>query len=78
MRGLRHLALGDIATIALAIAVGNAFTLGVFAVLGVSTVPPDTGILGLIAGFLLVVLGLTAVPTILLFLLAYISFQLAQ
>lgn len=77
MRGLRNLGMGDILTIALAIAVGNAITIGLFAALGVSSVPSGIGILGLISGFLVVVLGLTLVSTIVVFVFTYLSYQFA-
>lgn len=78
MRGLRHLGLGDILTLAGGIALGNAVTLLAFVALGMSPVPSGAGVLGLVSGYLVVVVGLTVLPSVLVFLLVYLSFRMAS
>ena len=77
MRGLRKLGLGDLLALVGGVAVGNAITLALFALLGLSEVPAEAGLLGLLGSFLAVLVGLTVVPVALIVSLAYLSARLA-
>lgn len=73
MRELGMLGIGDLLAVVGGIAVGNGVTIGLFALLGWSRVPPGAGIVELISSFLAVVIGLTIVPALVVLLLAYLS-----
>lgn len=78
MRGLRNLGFGDVLTLSGGIALGNAVTILVFVALGVSPVPSGAGLLDVVSGYLLVVIGLTVLPSVLVLILVYLSFRMAS
>ena len=77
MRNLRRLGFGDILTIAGAIVLGNAASVGLFALLGWSNTPTGADVLSLLSGYLLVVFGLAVIPSVLVLVLTYLSFRLS-